>query len=555
MFGRFVFCMVIAGCLLAQEQPAANGTSLQISGVLVDAVTGQPIRQARVAIAPVANRDALTTIVTGENGRFLFSNLTTGKYGLTAQRHGYLTRSFNQHDQYSSSIVVGPDQDSSSLIFRLPPECAISGKVSDEAGEPVGSAQVILYQTGTAGGEQGPRLRQRRVADDEGFYHFGHLPSGKYLIAVVGSPWYAQRPAAQEETYSIFRDGGFNRPGSDPGTYLEEQGRSPLDVAYPITFYPGVTEANAATTIVIRDGERFVADITLQPVQALRIRVPADDKGGSSKTDFLHLQVRLFDGSPVNVSAETRVLSSGDLDIVGLAPGHYEATILDHHGDTRAVTRSGEMEALASGDINLQHETAPVAVTANVQLDASAPAPLQGYLQLYNSKTREAVSEQVSAEGEVEFKRTIQPGTYEVSVNNNRGEFIKAISATGATVSGRTLEVKGSGHLTLAVTIARGQGQIRGVALRDGKPVAGAMIVLVPSDPGHNQILFRRDQSDSDGSFTLPVVVPGKYTLLALANGWDLEWLNPAVLKPYLPGGESLQIQQDGKYDVKVKVQ
>ena len=81
------------------------------------------------------------------------------------------------------------------------------------------------------------------------------------------------------------------------------------------------------------------------------------------------------------------------------------------------------------------------------------------------------------------------------------------------------------------------------------------MIVLVPQDPGHNLPLFRRDQSDSDGTFTLSNVVPGQYTVVAIANGWELEWANPAVLQPYLKGGESVQVPAEGKLDVKVQVQ
>ena len=36
----------------------------------------------------------------------------------------------------------------------------------------------------------------------------------------------------------------------------------------------------------------------------------------------------------------------------------------------------------------------------------------------------------------------------------------------------------------------------------DGKPLAGAMILLVPEDAEMNLPKFRRDQSDSDGTFT-----------------------------------------------------
>jgi hypothetical protein len=96
---------------------------------------------------------------------------------------------------------------------------------------------------------------------------------------------------------------------------------------------------------------------------------------------------------------------------------------------------------------------------------------------------------------------------------------------------------------------------VDGVALRAGLPFAGAMIVLVPRDAANNSPLFRRDQSDSDGSFTLPNVVPGQYTVLALANGWELEWGNPAVLQPYLKGGEAVQITGDGKLQIEVQVQ
>ena len=50
-------------------------------------------------------------------------------------------------------------------------------------------------------------------------------------------------------------------------------------------------------------------------------------------------------------------------------------------------------------------------------------------------------------------------------------------------------------------------------------------------------------------------VVPGKYTALALENGWKLQWTNREVLKPYLPQGVPIQVEPKGKYDIKLKVQ
>ena len=78
---------------------------------------------------------------------------------------------------------------------------------------------------------------------------------------------------------------------------------------------------------------------------------------------------------------------------------------------------------------------------------------------------------------------------------------------------------------------------------------------MVPEVPDHNLVLFRRDQSDSDGSFLLPAVHPGKYTVLAIEDGWDLEWLTPGVLQKYLPGGEVVEVTPNATLEVKLKVQ
>jgi hypothetical protein len=63
------------------------------------------------------------------------------------------------------------------------------------------------------------------------------------------------------------------------------------------------------------------------------------------------------------------------------------------------------------------------------------------------------------------------------------------------------------------------------------------MVVLVPKDLAAFPALARRDQSDSDGSFALRDVAPGHYTVVAIENGWDLDWERPEVISRYLPGG------------------
>src|SRR2546429_104815 len=87
-------------------------------------------------------------------------------------------------------------------------------------------------------------------------------------------------------------------------------------------------------------------------------------------------------------------------------------------------------------------------------------------------------------------------------------------------------------------TFTLGQGQLSGVVQLDGKPAPGVMVLLVPKSGQEMEEDSRMDESDSDGTFSLGGILPGDYVLLALKDGWDLEWSNSEVLRPYLSAGE-----------------
>jgi len=119
-------------------------------------------------------------------------------------------------------------------------------------------------------------------------------------------------------------------------------------------------------------------------------------------------------------------------------------------------------------------------------------------------------------------------------------------------VGGRDVTI-GTGPVKLALVAGRGFGTIDGVALREGHPESGKMVILVPENPAE-QPLFRRDQSDSDGTFRLPAIVPGKYTVIAVSR-WDFLWHDPGTLSPYLSRGQKVEVQPARKYQVKVEIQ
>jgi hypothetical protein len=96
--------------------------------------------------------------------------------------------------------------------------------------------------------------------------------------------------------------------------------------------------------------------------------------------------------------------------------------------------------------------------------------------------------------------------------------------------------------MTLALSVVEGSVRVEGFAKRNEKASSGAMIVLVPKNAEADRDRFRRDESDLDGSFSLANVIPGSYTVIAIEDGWDLDWAEPAVLAQYLKRGQTIEV-------------
>jgi hypothetical protein len=159
----------------------------------------------------------------------------------------------------------------------------------------------------------------------------------------------------------------------------------------------------------------------------------------------------------------------------------------------------------------------------------------------------------INDKGEAEFQN-VPPGKYEVLAQGAGKTYaVVAISTEGGkNVSGNILDVTAGSSLTVTLTVVGSEVKVEGFVKRNGQPVAGAMVVLVPKNPESNRHQFRRDQSDQDGSFALPGVIPGSYTVVAIADGWDLDWSSPGVIAHYCQHGQPVTIEGLGKSSVRL---
>jgi hypothetical protein len=252
----------------------------------------------------------------------------------------------------------------------------------------------------------------------------------------------------------------------------------------------------------------------------------------------------------VNVQAQTVATAPGEVEIAGVAEGHYRMQ-LQSYGKVSS-TREQEVDISNGALVRAAGNATPADVTGIVKRQSSGGEPI---VRLTNVATRDVFDGQVSKKGTFKMEaETLAAGKYEVDVLNLEHAVVKSVSATGARASGQTVDISG-GSVRLTVTLAEQLSRVDGIALRDGKGVGGAMIVLVPQDLEHNVSLARRDQSDSDGTFSLYAVPAGKYTVVAIENGWDLEWQDRDVIAPYLKNGTTVELSPERKESLKIIVQ
>jgi hypothetical protein len=549
MFSRATCLIVLAAVSLPRQTSSPAPPVAQnfvISGTVAHAMTGEVLGQVEVSIAPVENPGAQQSMVTGDNGRFRFEALAPGRYRLAGERRGFPRQSFEEHEEFSTAIAIGPDLKSEGLVFPLRPDSSISGVVTDDLNEPLREARVMLFREMNIDGAVATGLLAESVTNDLGRYRFGHLLPGRYFVAVSAVPWYAQvaiQPAS-DPAQAIDRPDTSSEP---------EEARSALEVAYPLTYFAGTKEESAATPLELNPGDQATADVPLSPVPAARLRIHVTETD-TSRGFGAFLARRSFGSQPVPMLAPmTPGANKGDFDIVGVAPGSYEVNVTSE-GDPsqswkREVELSKNLEVTGAASVTLSP------LSGVVSLDGQ-PAPTQGQVHLRNENSMESFSAPIAANGEFRFQSgEVQAGTYQVSVSDVPAAGVTQMTASGARATGQILVMGDETPVHLAISMSRGVGSVTGVALLNDKPLGGLMVVLVPEDPETHASRFRRDQSATDGTFALLTVMPGKYTVLAIKDGWDLEWGRAGALKPYLAGGEVVEVAAKGKYPVKVNAQ
>ncbi len=278
------FVALVIGCCLgivgvqasAQAKQGSGGPRYEITGVVINSVDGSPVQHCHLTPSLVGRRGgfgnrqfpALTNSFDCDaSGHFTVTVPSAGAWHLTASARGFVTQAYDEHESYSSAIVLTAEAPTKDIEFRIGPEASIVGVVLDEAGEPVRNAQVSLQTVPKpvpGGPEPIGNSRGNARTDDRGMYELANLSPGEYRLSVRAQPWYAANAQA-------IRGNDVDATSPDPS----------LDFAYPATWFPGVNDPALAETIVLHAGDMRQADFHLVPIPSIHMRIMTPPKANN----------------------------------------------------------------------------------------------------------------------------------------------------------------------------------------------------------------------------------------------------------------------------------
>src|SRR5436190_15266444 len=190
---------------LGQRAPARDATAAEKkgTGVIRGKITnteGRPLRRVQLRLSGETIPEGRTASTNGL-GKFEIRELPAGRFNLTANRAGYLPMAFGQTriGEPGRPIELADTQILENSDIVLPHTAIISGRILDEAGEPLAGATVLTMQMKYFNGKR--RLlpvRGNAISDDTGQYRLSGLEPGEYYLqASSRETWESDTPDKQ----------------------------------------------------------------------------------------------------------------------------------------------------------------------------------------------------------------------------------------------------------------------------------------------------------------------------------------------------------------------
>jgi len=474
-----------------------------VRGQVLAAATGTPLPRAAVTLRRPDVQNNTRTTTADAQGHYEFKDLPAGRYYLSASKAGYVNASYGQvrsGDTEQSVDLRAESEVREQLDIRLVRAGAISGRVTDDFGEPLADVRISANRYEFIAG-------LRRLA-----------PTGR---------------GAQTNDL-----GEFRLYGLPPGRYF--LGAS---TTYAPTYYPGTANAAEAQPITIEAGQD-VSNIGLAilPIQNSRITGTAVDAGGRP---MFRATVMAIQSQGMSGGVGGPVGADGSFTLNNLAPGDYTIKVSQNLGDSQEV-------ATAKVSINGEDVTGlvliaqkPALVRGRIIVEATGPVERSTIRMdaLRVQALRVAPEESLmigisngSVDAEGAFAVIAPPGPTILGLTSlPRGWRLKAVRLNGLDVTDTGLHPQSEQTLDGAeIVLSNVLSGVSGTVIDgENRVVTDCSVVVFPEDRGqwHFQSRFlARSQPDKTGRFNANLP-PGKYLAIAVDALGPGEELDPEFLE------------------------
>lgn len=534
VLGLLIIASATAGQQTLSSDPSKSNPNdlCSIEGVVVKATTGEGLKKIAVNLMSMQGEHQSITSLTDTSGRFTFTGLEPGRYGLAAGGNGYPQQTFGYQRGRSGPkvLVLTPGTNEKSVIIRLTPPGVITGTVRDEEGDPVVGGQVQALRLVRNGERRQALPGGFAQTNDLGQYRIFGLEPGQYI---VGANFQRQNP--------------LNVPAQD---------------VYLPTYHPSSPSADQAMSVEVSPGDEVSGiDVDLVPSRSVTVRgwVVTEFPARNLRGLYVSLTRReSFRGYMGGSYGGAVMDEAGNFEIRDVPPGSY---ILFANVNDNGHFYSGHTPVEAA-DANVDGVTVVVGsgltLRGRVRLSPDSTLDLSrlGVSLRPDDNYMSGAGAQVAADGTFVLEN-ISDGTYRINVGGFPEEFYLESARLGGSdvlTSGLTVSQSDAGGSFDLVLSADG-GRVDGVVLRDQQPVSGAIVVLVPDPPNRKRDeLYSFKTTDPLGRFSLLGLPPGEFKLFAWEQREGVTYNDPDFLKDYEDRGTPVHIEQKSQQSIQLPV-
>jgi protocatechuate 3,4-dioxygenase beta subunit len=543
---------------MAFAQPGGRGV---ISGIVVDAASGDPVRKAVVTVTWQGTPRSWATTRTDGSGRFVFEGLPAGKYDLRATKGAFGTAIFgaNSVRELGDVITLADGETRGNLTMRFLHSGSISGRVTDHEGDPIQNAEVMVLRSGRNLGERILVNYRAGSTNDRGEYKISSIDPGEYYLLC--------------------------KPNHQPGMAIGVQ-----EIAVQ-QYYGGSRDSKSAAPLNLRGGDALIgldfhlsaehpATITGRITDVPQLEQPAENlEGGTigsipggvqNGTRFTFRRINggpavIVQLSPAEDSQPPWTQNTGApgpeyrFALPENAPGRYRIQASVRVKDKTYYASQIFDAGPGTNDLVLTM-TPAVAVKGHLKVEGPGHPPESFTVALAPPGAglrQQTYSSPVAKDGSFAIE-DVPPGEWLLNINPSPiGVFDKSVRLGDKDYLFKRIEIPPGLDQPLNIVVSSNAATVEGEidAGSAGADAKRAGILLEPIGQWHTFARFYYSAiADENGKFKVNGVGPGKYKIFAVEKLATSNYRNPESAELLDALGEELEVTEGGNIQAHPKL-